>query len=50
MYFKCGSIKDVLEVYNCIRNDDVVLWIFMVNGYVEYGYSEEVIDLFEKML
>lgn len=50
MYSKCGSIKDASEVYNCTRNDDVVSWTSMVNGYAEHGHSEEAIDLFEKML
>lgn len=50
MYSKCGSIKDASEVYSGTRNDDVVSWTSMVNGFAEHGDSLEALDLFEKML
>ncbi|KMT01506.1 hypothetical protein BVRB_9g215110 [Beta vulgaris subsp. vulgaris] len=50
MYSKCGCVKDASQIYSSVRDDDIVSWTSMVNGFAEHGDSLEAIDLFEKML
>ena len=49
MYSKCGSIEEASRIFDAAKNDDIVSWTAMINGYAEHGYSHEAIDLFEKM-
>ncbi|KAK6150631.1 hypothetical protein DH2020_015563 [Rehmannia glutinosa] len=49
MYSKCGSIGEAAKVFSLSENDDIVSWTAMINGYAEHGYSQEAIDLFEKI-
>ncbi|PIN15771.1 hypothetical protein CDL12_11580 [Handroanthus impetiginosus] len=49
MYAKCGSISEAAKIFSLSENDDIVSWTAMINGYAEHGYSQEAIDLFEKI-
>lgn len=49
MYSKCGSLQDAEATFALSQNDDIVSWTAMINGYAEHGYSQEAIDLFEKL-
>ncbi|CAK9152360.1 unnamed protein product [Ilex paraguariensis] len=49
MYSKCGSIGEGAMIFDVAKNDDIVSWTAMINGYAEHGYSHEAIDLFEKI-
>ncbi|CAA2952547.1 pentatricopeptide repeat-containing At3g47840 [Olea europaea subsp. europaea] len=49
MYSKCGSIGEASKIFKVAENDDIVSWTAMINGYAEHGYSQEAIDLFEKI-
>ncbi|XP_050228670.1 putative pentatricopeptide repeat-containing protein At3g47840 [Mercurialis annua] len=49
MYSKCGSIKEASKIFNEAKNNDIVSWTAMINGYAEHGYSQEAINLFEKI-
>ncbi|XP_042967319.1 putative pentatricopeptide repeat-containing protein At3g47840 [Carya illinoinensis] len=49
MYFKCGSIKEALKIFDVMENDDIVSWTAMIVGYAKHGLSQEAIDVFEKI-
>ncbi|GAA0152964.1 hypothetical protein LIER_11316 [Lithospermum erythrorhizon] len=49
MYSKCGSIGDASKIFCESENDDIISWTAMINGFAEHGYSQEAIDLFEKI-
>ncbi|KAL2553051.1 putative pentatricopeptide repeat-containing protein [Forsythia ovata] len=49
MYSKCGSIGEASKIFKVAEDDDIVSWTAMINGYAEHGYSQEAIDLFEKI-
>ncbi|KAL6583471.1 hypothetical protein OROMI_005549 [Orobanche minor] len=49
MYSKCGSIIDAVRIFSLSVNDDIVSWTAMINGYAEHGFSQEAINLFEKI-
>ncbi|XXG59986.1 hypothetical protein AAC387_Pa04g1977 [Persea americana] len=49
MYSKCGSIEEASQIFETTEHEDIVSWTAMINGYAEHGYSNEAIDLFEKM-
>ncbi|KAJ4714336.1 Pentatricopeptide repeat-containing protein [Melia azedarach] len=49
MYSKCGSIKEASQIFYETESDDIVSSTAMINGYAEHGYSQEAIDLFEKL-
>ncbi|KAL3642340.1 hypothetical protein CASFOL_013155 [Castilleja foliolosa] len=49
MYSKCGSILDAVKIFNVSESDDIVSLTAMINGYAEHGFSQEAIDLFEKI-
>ncbi|KAK9279926.1 hypothetical protein L1049_013610 [Liquidambar formosana] len=49
MYSKCGSIEEASRIFKVARDDDIVSWTAMINGYAEHGYSQEAIALFEKI-
>lgn len=47
MYFKCGCIDSVKRVFDEIFDKDVCVWIVMIYGFVNYGMSKDVLNLFE---
>ncbi|KAL8531600.1 hypothetical protein ACS0TY_008266 [Phlomoides rotata] len=49
MYSKCGSIRDAEKTFSLSENNDIISWTAMINGYAEHGYSQEAINLFEKL-
>lgn len=46
MYMICGSIEGVCRVFDNMKVCDVVLWIVMIEGYVENGNIEDVFGFF----
>ncbi|XP_077251683.1 tetratricopeptide repeat (TPR)-like superfamily protein [Tasmannia lanceolata] len=48
-YSICGFINDAREVFEGIRDKDMVSWTGMVSGYAENGYGEEALELFFRM-
>ncbi|XP_020261626.1 putative pentatricopeptide repeat-containing protein At3g49142 [Asparagus officinalis] len=50
MYANCGCVKDAREVFNGMEGRDVVSWTSIISAYGMYGYGEEAVALFEKML
>ncbi|XP_061371922.1 putative pentatricopeptide repeat-containing protein At3g47840 [Gastrolobium bilobum] len=49
MYSKCGSLQEASKIFDAIKNNDIISWTTMINGYAEHGYSQEAISLFEKI-
>lgn len=49
MYVKCGSVELAREVFNHIKDKDVVVWSSMIMGYALHGCGREAIDLFAEM-
>ncbi|KAJ8770722.1 hypothetical protein K2173_021369 [Erythroxylum novogranatense] len=49
MYSKCGNIKEALKVFEEGENNDIVSWTALINGYAEHGYSNQAIDLFQRI-
>ncbi|KDP44589.1 hypothetical protein JCGZ_22171 [Jatropha curcas] len=49
MYSKCGSIQEASKIFDEAESDDIVSWTSMINGYAEHGFSQDAIDLFEKI-
>eukprot|EP01018_Ginkgo_biloba_P026789 Gb_37516 [translate_table: standard] len=49
MYAKCGSIENAHEVFDTIRERDMISWTAMIAGYAQHGYGNETLKLFEQM-
>ncbi|CAJ1949296.1 unnamed protein product [Sphenostylis stenocarpa] len=49
MYSKCGSVQEASKIFNGMKMNDIISWTAMINGYAEHGYSQEAINLFEKI-
>lgn len=49
LYSKCGSIQEAAKIFDVTKDDDVISWTSMINGYAQHGYYQEAIDLFEKI-
>ncbi|XP_047318978.1 putative pentatricopeptide repeat-containing protein At3g47840 [Impatiens glandulifera] len=51
MYSKCGSLEESEKLFlEAEKNDDIVTWTSMINGYAEHGQSVRAVELFEKLL
>lgn len=50
MYMKCGSVMEACQMFNCMRERDVVSWTSMISGYVRLGHRKEAINFFKQML
>eukprot|EP01018_Ginkgo_biloba_P003034 Gb_26694 [translate_table: standard] len=49
IYAKCKSIQNARQVFDQMRERNVVSWTAMISGYVNNEYSEEALNLFWKM-
>lgn len=50
MYMKCGSLGSSSKLFDSIESPDVVSWSSLIVGYAQFGYGEEALKLFEKMI
>ncbi|RZC56005.1 hypothetical protein C5167_014868 [Papaver somniferum] len=50
MYFKCGSIKDAILVFQGVKEKLVGEWTAMISGMAMHGFGERSVDLFENMV
>ncbi|RID58684.1 hypothetical protein BRARA_F01963 [Brassica rapa] len=50
MYSRCGSMDKAYEVFNRMRERNVVSWTAMITGLAMNGFGKEAIEAFEKML
>lgn len=50
MYAKCGSVATARLIFDLMSHKTVVSWNAMIDGYVQNGYPEDAIYMFQKML
>ncbi|XP_057845674.1 pentatricopeptide repeat-containing protein At2g13600 [Cryptomeria japonica] len=50
MYAKCAAMKDAHRMFDRMSERDVVSWTAMIVGYIQNGYCEEALKLFQKLL
>ncbi|KAJ8754019.1 hypothetical protein K2173_001917 [Erythroxylum novogranatense] len=48
-YTRCGSLKDVVAVFERMAMRDVVTWTEMMTAYLEFGCVDLAVEIFEKM-
>ncbi|KAJ7959241.1 Pentatricopeptide repeat-containing protein [Quillaja saponaria] len=49
MYAKCNCITDARQIFDWAVDLDTVAWTAMIAGYVQVGFPEEAVKVFEKM-
>ncbi|KAJ7527660.1 hypothetical protein O6H91_16G065200 [Diphasiastrum complanatum] len=49
MYAKCGCTEDARELFDNMRERDVVSWNAMIAGYAQNGLGKEALALYEQM-
>ncbi|XP_021723046.1 pentatricopeptide repeat-containing protein At4g18520, chloroplastic-like [Chenopodium quinoa] len=49
MYAKCGCISDALQVFNSMKEKNLVSWRSMIVGYAMNGYCREALQLMYQM-
>lgn len=49
MYARCGSVEKSRNVFDCIRNKNLVLWTSMINALGMHGCGRAAIELFGMM-
>ncbi|CAI9266661.1 unnamed protein product [Lactuca saligna] len=50
MYAKCGLVHDACEIFDGSVCPDTVSWTAMIAGYVQVGFPEKALRLFQDML
>ncbi|XP_010258546.1 PREDICTED: pentatricopeptide repeat-containing protein At2g22070 [Nelumbo nucifera] len=49
-YIKLGDINPARQIFDSLRDRDVVAWTAMIAGYVQNGFNKDAIDLFRLMV
>ncbi|XP_057826026.2 pentatricopeptide repeat-containing protein At2g22070 [Cryptomeria japonica] len=49
MYSKCRNMESARQLFDNIRERDVISWTAMIAGYAQSGYGEEALKLFCRM-
>ncbi|KAJ7527987.1 hypothetical protein O6H91_16G079600 [Diphasiastrum complanatum] len=49
MYAKCGCTEDARELFDNMRERNVVSWTAMIAGYAQNGFGKEALVLYEQM-
>lgn len=50
MYSKCGNLFDAHKLFNVMPQTDTVSWNGLIAGYVQNGFTDEALPLFNKMV
>jgi pentatricopeptide repeat protein len=50
LYARCGDLEAAQELFDAVHMKDVVLWTSMITGYVEGGYPDKALTMFDSML
>ncbi|KAK4488050.1 hypothetical protein RD792_003792 [Penstemon davidsonii] len=50
MYAKCRCLVDARKLFDLVKHADRVTWNGMIGGYVQNGFMNEALDLFQKMI
>ncbi|KAG9459269.1 hypothetical protein H6P81_003777 [Aristolochia fimbriata] len=48
-YTNCGSVEDVVGLFERMATRDVITWTEMASSYMKFGLVEEAVRIFEKM-
>ncbi|XP_042506948.1 pentatricopeptide repeat-containing protein At5g03800 [Macadamia integrifolia] len=48
-YTKCGSIEDVVAIFERMPIKDVISWTEMLNAYMEFGLVETAVQIFDQI-
>ncbi|KAF6134326.1 hypothetical protein GIB67_005718 [Kingdonia uniflora] len=48
-YTKCGSVDDLVAVYEGMRAKDVITLTGMISGYMEFGMVESAVEVFDQI-
>ncbi|XP_057726321.1 pentatricopeptide repeat-containing protein At4g39952, mitochondrial [Arachis stenosperma] len=49
MYAKCGKLEKSRQVFDSMKEKDIVCWNAMISGYGMNGYAESALDIFKHM-
>ncbi|KAK9055523.1 hypothetical protein SSX86_026607 [Deinandra increscens subsp. villosa] len=49
-YIKQGDMKPARQIFDSLKNRDVVVWTAMIVGYMQNGFNNEAINLFRSMI
>lgn len=50
MYAKCGSMADARQVFDSMKERNVVSWTAMIAGLAQHGFMDEAFSFFHKMI
>ncbi|MED6169786.1 hypothetical protein PIB30_024599 [Stylosanthes scabra] len=48
-YTKCGTLDDVVELFEEMNERDVITWTEMVAAYMEFGFVDLAVEVFDEM-
>ena len=46
MCAKCGSLEEVLDIFDSLHVHDIVTWTTLIVAYFEHGHGEEALYCF----
>ncbi|KAK9267602.1 hypothetical protein L1049_010033 [Liquidambar formosana] len=49
MYARCGNVSKAREVFDWMKERNVIAWTAMISGYGMHGYGRQAVDLFHQM-
>ncbi|KAL5538081.1 hypothetical protein UlMin_043354 [Ulmus minor] len=49
MYAKCGQLEKSRELFNSMKEKDVISWNVMISGYGMHGLAESAIEIFQEV-
>ncbi|XP_004134955.1 pentatricopeptide repeat-containing protein At2g33760 isoform X1 [Cucumis sativus] len=49
MYTRCGNVSKAREVFDSMKERNVVTWTAMISGYGMHGYGRQAMELFTEM-
>lgn len=49
LYVKCGLLEEAQVVFNELEDHDVIVWNFLIAGYLSQGSDIKALDFFDKM-
>lgn len=50
MYAKCGSVDSAREIFDCMKERNVITWSSMISAYGIHGNGRMALELFSQML
>ena len=49
MYAKCGQLEKARELFNTMKERDVISWNVIISGYGMHGHAKSAIEIFQQM-